>query len=221
MPAAAIKIDIVSDVVCPWCIIGYKQLQKALSELDGEVEAEIQWHPFELNPQMAAEGQDIGEHMKQKYGASPDQSRGNRQRLKDMGERLGFPFSYGEGMRIYNTFAAHQLLDWVGETAGADAQTALQLALFQAYFQQGLDVSDEEVLIAKAEEAGLDGEAARAILNDPEHAARTRAKLNFWVEQGVSGVPATILDGKFMVPGAQEADTFVNIIRKVVEKRAA
>ena len=221
MTAHALKIDIVSDVVCPWCIIGYKQLQKALEIVGDEVEPHITWHPFELNPQMVPEGEAISEHVARKYGASAEQSAANRQRLKETGERLGFAFQYGPGMRIYNTFKAHQLLTWAGDTHGGEAQTRLKLALFTAYFQDNCDVSDEEVLLDVVEQVGLDPEAGREILNDPDNEAEVRAHLDHWIEQGISGVPAIIFDGKYLVPGAQEAETFVNVIRKVCEKALA
>ena len=221
MTAHALKIDIVSDVVCPWCIIGYKQLQKALEMVGDDVEPEITWHPFELNPQMVPEGEAISEHVARKYGASAEQSAANRQRLKDTGERLGFDFNYGPGMRIYNTFKAHQLLTWAGETQGSEAQTRLKMALFTAYFQDNRDVSDEEVLLDVVAQTGLDPEAGREVLNDPDNDAAVRAHLDHWIEQGISGVPAIIFDGKYLVPGAQEAETFVNVIRKVREKALA
>ncbi|MDM7957371.1 DsbA family oxidoreductase [Blastomonas sp.] len=221
MTAHSLKIDIVSDVVCPWCIIGYKQLQKALDIVGDEVVPEITWHPFELNPQMAPEGEDISEHVARKYGASPEQSAANRSRLKDTGERLGFAFNHAPGMRIYNTFKAHQLLTWAGDTQGSEAQTRLKLALFAAYFQDNRDVSDEEVLLDVVADTGLDADEGRAVLNDPDNEAEVRAHLAHWIEQGISGVPAIIFDGKYLVPGAQEAETFVNVIRKVREKAMA
>lgn len=216
-----IHIDIVSDVVCPWCIIGYRQLERALDELTDEVEAEIAWHPFELNRHMPPEGQDIGEHVREKYGATPEQSQGNRARLQALGEELGFPMHYAPGMRIYNTFKAHQLLHWAGEAHGASSQTALKLALFKAYFQDNRNVSDEDVLIDVAASTGLDSDEARMHINDPENEAAVRAHLDFWVDQGVSGVPAIIFERKFMVPGAQDSATFANVIRKVTAKKAA
>lgn len=221
MTAHSLKIDIVSDVVCPWCIIGYKQLQKALDIVGDEVAPEITWHPFELNPQMVPEGEDITEHVARKYGASAEQSAANRSRLKDTGERLGFAFNHAPGMRIYNTFKAHQLLTWAGDTQGGEAQTRLKLALFAAYFQDNRDVSDEDVLLDVVADVGLDPEDARAVLNDPDNEAEVRAHLDHWIEQGISGVPAIIFDGKYLVPGAQEAETFVNVIRKVREKAMA
>lgn len=221
MTAHPLKIDIVSDVVCPWCIIGYKQLQKALDIIGDEVETQITWHPFELNPQMAPEGEGISEHVARKYGASPEQSAANRARLKETGERLGFAFNHAPGMRIYNTFKAHQLLTWAGDAHGSDAQTRLKMALFTAYFQDNRDVSDEEVLLDVVAGVGMDPEDGRAVLNDPDNEAAVRAHLDHWIEQGISGVPAIIFDGKYLVPGAQEAETFVNVIRKVREKAVA
>ena len=221
MTSHPLKIDIVSDVVCPWCIIGYKQLQKALEIVGDEVEPQITWHPFELNPQMEPEGEAISEHVARKYGASPEQSAANRSRLKETGERLGFAFNQAPGMRIYNTFKAHQLLTWAGATQGSDAQTRLKLALFAAYFQDNRDISDEDVLLDVVADVGLDAEDGRTVLNDPDNEAAVRAHLDHWIEQGISGVPAIIFDGKYLVPGAQEAETFVNVIRKVREKALA
>ena len=221
MTAHLLHIDIVSDVVCPWCIIGYKQLEQALEIVGEEVDATITWHPFELNPAMAEEGQDIREHITQKYGASAEQSAANRARLKETGERLGFTFNQAPGMRIYNTFKAHQLLTWAGDVHGSEAQTRLKLALFSAYFQDNRDVSDEDVLLSIVTHIGLDADEGRAMLNDPENEAAVRAHLGHWIEQGISGVPAIIFDGKYLVPGAQEAETFVNVIRKLREKALA
>ncbi|WOE74981.1 DsbA family oxidoreductase [Alterisphingorhabdus coralli] len=215
------RIDIVSDVVCPWCIIGYKQLENALEMVGDEVEAEIVWQPFELNPHMPPEGQDMAEHVAQKYGTTPEQSAKTRGHMMGLAEKLGFPFSNAPGKRIYNTFKAHQLLHWAGESFGSTLQTRLKLAFFEAYFQENQDVSDEDVLLRAVEGTGLDPDAARAVLNDLVQAERTREALNGWVERGVSGVPATILDGKYMVPGAQDAETFAQMIRKVIAKEAA
>lgn len=215
------RIDIVSDVVCPWCIIGFKQLESALEMVGDAVAAEIVWQPFELNPQMPPEGQDIAEHVAQKYGSTAEQSAKTREHIAGLGAGLGFAFSNAPGKRIYNTFQAHQLLHWAGDNFGGAAQTRLKMALFAAYFQENQDVSDEDVLIVAVERVGLDSDAARAVLNDPAQAERVRASLNSWIERGVSGVPATIIDGKYMVPGAQDAETFAQVIRKVIAKAAA
>ncbi len=212
------RIDIVSDVVCPWCIIGYKQVEKALELVGSDIDAEIVWQPFELNPNMPPEGQDIAEHVAQKYGATPESSAKTRGHMAALGESLGFTFNNVPGKRIYNTFQAHILLHWAMEHGGPKAQTALKMALFTAYFQDNKDVSQEHVLLEAVEEAGLDSDAARAVLNDPEESQKVRADLNAWIERGVSGVPATIVDGKYMIPGAQDAETFAQVFQKVRNK---
>lgn len=216
-----LRIDIVSDVVCPWCIIGYKQVEKALTMLEQPVAAEYWWHPFELNPNMAPEGEDTAEHIARKYGSTPEQSRANRQRLADVGEGVGFAFNYSEGMRIYNTFKAHKLLAIFGSERGWQAQTALKLALFEAYFQGGRDVSDEEVLLDIAEAQGMDRDAAAAWLADEALNQTVRSEQAHWIDQNITGVPAIVFDGKFMVPGAQSAETFADVIAKILRKREA
>ena len=218
---AALRIDIVSDVVCPWCIIGYKQVEKALTMLDQPVAAETWWHPFELNPNMPPEGEDTAEHIARKYGSTPEQSKANRQRLSDIGDSVGFKFNYGEGMRIYNTFKAHKLLSVFGSERGWKAQTALKLALFTAYFQDRRDVSDEAVLLDIVEAQGMEGAVAAAWLSDNALTESVRSEQAYWLDQNITGVPAVIFDGKFMVPGAQSAETFADVIAKVLRKRVA
>jgi len=219
--AIPLRIDIVSDVVCPWCIIGYKQVEKALSLLDKDIAAETHWHPFELNPQMAPEGEDTAEHIARKYGSTPEQSRANRQRLADIGNKVGFAFNYGDGMRIYNTFKAHKLLAIFGSERGWQAQTELKMALFKAYFQDRRDVSNEDVLCDIAEAQAMDRAVAAAWLNDEALGENVRAEMANWTDQNITGVPAIIFDGKFMVPGAQSAETFADVISKVIAKRGA
>ena len=219
--AIPLRIDIVSDVVCPWCIIGYKQVEKALSLMDKDIAAETYWHPFELNPQMAPEGEDTAEHIARKYGSTPEQSRANRQRLADIGEGVGFAFNYGDGMRIFNTFNAHKLLTIFGSERGWQAQTALKMALFKAYFQDRRDVSDTDVLCDIAEAQGIDRDVAAAWINDAALGQSVRAEMAHWTDQNITGVPAIIFDGKFMVPGAQSAETFADVIFKVIAKREA
>ena len=216
-----LRIDIVSDVVCPWCIIGLKQVEKALVLVDRDIAAETYWHPFELNPNMPPEGEDTAEHIARKYGSTPEQSRANRQRLSDIGDSVGFAFNYGDGMRIYNTFNAHKLLTIFGSERGWRAQTALKMALFSAYFQDRRDVSDIDVLCDIAEAQGMDRAAASAWINDAALTATVRAEMAYWTDQNITGVPAIIFDQKFMVPGAQSADVFADVINKVLAKREA
>jgi len=213
-----ITIDIVSDVVCPWCIIGYKKLEKAVQEFEGRARFELAWHAFELNPDMPPEGQDVNEHMAQKYGTTPEQSQVNRQRLKDAGAGLDFEFNYHDGMRMVNTFDAHRLLHWAGETG---KQTALKLALFKAHFTDGKDVSNHETLAEIADSVGLDKDRTHDLLSKNLYADDVRAIEAQWQDRFITGVPAIIFNKKFMVPGAQEPETFANIIEQKLLKAAA
>ena len=219
--AVPLRIDIVSDVVCPWCIIGYKQVELALTMLDTSVDAEFWWHPFELNPNMPPEGQDVAEHIHQKYGSTPEQSQANRQRLGEIGASLGFKFGQQPDRRIYNTFKAHKLLHIAGHEQGWRKQTELKLALFSAYFQEGRDVSDKAVLLDVAQSVGLTRDASKAWLADAALTETVRAEQTQWIDRNITAVPAIIFDGRFMVPGAQSAETFVGVIGKALAKRAA
>lgn len=216
MTAQPLRIDIVSDVVCPWCIIGYKQVEKALMMMPEPVEAEFHWHPFELNPDMPPEGEDAAEHIARKYGRSPEQAKQVRAHIKDTAEALDFPFGDMGARRLYNTFAAHKLLTNAGEK-----QSALKLALFSAYFQHGKDISDQSVLLDIAEGVGLDRETCAAWLADEALSQQVRGEEDYWRNENISGVPAIIFDGKYMVPGAQSAETFAAVIGKVLAKRSA
>ncbi len=215
---APLRIDIVSDVVCPWCIIGYKQVERALTLLPEPVEAEFHWHPFELNPDMPPEGEDAAEHIQRKYGRSPEEGKKVRAHIRDTAEALGFPFGDMGARRLVNTFAAHKLLTKAGEVHGWAKQTELKLALFCAYFQWGRDVSDEAVLLEIADSLGLD---AKDWLADEVLSATVRGEERYWIGENISGVPAIIFDGKYMVPGAQSAETFAAVVGKVLAKRLA
>lgn len=221
-----VKIDIWSDVMCPWCVIGYKHLETALASLDGEIAAEIRWLPFELNPDMPPEGEESRAHIARKYGRTPDQADAGRAMMSERAAAAGFPFDYtGEGppppSMLWNTFDAHKLLYWTRETAGAAAQTRLKLALFAAHFQQRRNIGKRTVLLDVAAAEGLDRAAAEAAFDDPAIAAAVRAEEKLAWENNVSGVPAMVIDRQFIVPGAQEPETYVNVLRKVVSKRAA
>jgi predicted DsbA family dithiol-disulfide isomerase len=207
-----LEVDIVSDVVCPWCIIGYKQLMKALAALPGQFAVTIRWHPFELNPHMPEDGQDLREHLAQKYGTTPAQSQAARARLTALGAALGFTFDYFDGMRIVNTFRAHQLLHWAGEQG---RQTELKLALFEAFFNLREDVNDPELLVAVAARAGLDSAQARLVLSSARYAGAVRQEQQQWLDREVHAVPTFFFQQQYCVPGAQEAEAFVRLLRKV------
>lgn len=214
--APALQIDIVSDVMCPWCIVGYRQLEQALAQTG--VGAFIRWHPFELNPQMPPEGQNTAEHIMEKYGASAEQSAQNRAHLVQIGEGLGIDFNFTPDSRMVNSFAAHQLLHWAQEH---NLQHPLKLALFEAHFTQGRDVSDPSVLADVAEEVGLDRAQAVEVLESGSHADAVRELEGTWTGQGISGVPAMVFEGKYLVTGAQGAENYGQVIQQIMAEKTA
>ncbi len=193
-----VRIDFVSDVSCPWCVIGLKSLEQALSTLQDTVAAEIHFQPFELNVNMGPEGQDIGEHIAEKYGSTPEQMAQSREAIRARGESLGFTFSMDKRGRIYNTFDAHRLLHWA-ELAGR--QRELKMALFDAYFTQGQDPSSHEVLVKAADDAGLDPDTARDLLTSGKYADEVRAREQFYQQNGISSVPAIIINERHLISG--------------------
>jgi predicted DsbA family dithiol-disulfide isomerase len=211
---AKIKIDFVSDVSCPWCVIGLKSLQTALGRLRDGVDADIHFQPFELNPQMGPEGQDLMEHITQKYGSTEDQVVRNREAIAARGEQLGFHFDMNKRSRIYNTFNAHRLLHWA-EIEGGGKQAALKEALFKAYFTDGRDPSDANVLVEVAASVGLDADRARAILASDEYAADVRAREQLYLRNGIHAVPAVILNDKYLVQGGQPVEAFERALAQV------
>ena len=212
---APLQIDIISDVMCPWCIIGFRQLEQALGATG--VGAFIRWHPFELNPAMPTEGQDLLEHVTEKYGITPKQSAQNRNQMQELGSSLGIDFEFSSESRIVNTFAAHQLLDWA---QSKDLQHPLKMALFDAHFTQQRDVSKHDVLVDVAASVGLDADDALDVLTTASHATETRARQQFWTERGISGVPAMVFEGKYLLTGAQGAQNYAQMLQKVLAERA-
>ena len=211
-----LKIDFVSDVSCPWCAIGLAALEQALRNLDGQVQAELRFQPFELNPQMPAGGQDITEHLTQKYGSTPDQQAASREAIRQRGESLGFTFrSEGRG-RVYNTFNAHRLLHWA-ELQDAASQHALKKALLEAYFTEGKSPEDKDVLVAAAVQAGLDAVEARRILDGDAYAAEVRERERFYLDNGIHAVPAVIINGKHLIQGGQPTEVFEQALRQIAE----
>ncbi len=189
--AKKIKIDFVSDVACPWCVIGLNGLEQALRNAGDAVEADITFHPFELNPTMPAGGQNMIEHVGQKYGIAPDQARTNRESIKARAASVGFTMNTSDASCIYNTFDAHRLLAWALEQG---KQHALKRQLFVTNFTEQRDPGDRDALIAAAEAAGLDREAARAVLESDGYADTVRSEENLWMSRGISGVPAVVVN---------------------------
>ncbi|TPG54501.1 DsbA family oxidoreductase [Sphingomonas glacialis] len=207
-----IKIDFVSDVSCPWCIIGLRGLEEALARTSDVVAAEITFQPFELNPQMGKDGQNIGEHIAEKYGAMPEQSAANRATIRERAADLGFTMATGADSRIYNTFDAHRLLHWA-ELEGK--QAALKRALFQAYFTDQQDPSDHDVLVALAEKVGLDPVRAAEILASDTYAHEVRAAEQLWQSRGITSVPAIVINDRHLISGGQPPELFERALREI------
>lgn len=215
----ALKIDFVSDVSCPWCVIGLRALDQALANVKAEISADIHFQPFELNPQMGASGQEITEHITQKYGITPAQADANRENIRARGAELGFKFAMatdagGGRSRIYNTFDAHRLLHWA-ETVSLDKQKALKEALFAAYFTDGQSPASHDVLVRVAGEVGLDAAQAKAVLSSDQYAAEVREQAQFYIGQGIRSVPAVIINDRHLISGGQPVEVFEQALRQI------
>jgi predicted DsbA family dithiol-disulfide isomerase len=210
-----IRIDFVSDVSCPWCAIGLKSLEQALEQAGDAVSAELHFQPFELNPDMGKEGQDIFEHIAEKYGSTPEQQEHSREMIRQRGADLGFTFDMGRRGRIYNTFDAHRLLHWAEEQG---RQRDLKMALFEAYFTNGEDPSSHEVLVRVAGEVGLDETEAARILASGEFAGEVREAEQFFQRAGINSVPAIIINQRHLISGGQPPEVFEQALREIADR---
>lgn len=209
----ALRIDFVSDIACPWCVIGLLALRKALAVVGEDVVAEFHFHPFELNPQMGPEGENIAEHLLKKYGSTAEQSAAARETIAARGAALGFVFNYTTESRIWNTFGAHRLLHW----AFADGrQLALKEALFKLNFTDGRSTSDVDALVAAAGKAGLDEARAREVLASGAFAAEVRAEQEAWRARGVQAVPTIVFNERWAIQGGQPPEMFERAIREML-----
>ena len=217
-PLKTLKIDFVSDVVCPWCVVGLGGLETALETLKAEgVAADIAFQPFELNPQIAPEGENIVEHIGRKYGATPEQSAANREMIKARAAEVGFDMRMGPDSRIWNTFDAHRLLHWAHETA-PEKQKALKQALFTAHFTDNRNLTDAGVLTRAAEAAGLDRAEAGEVLASGRYAQAVRAAEEVWRSRGINSVPAVVVEGKYLISGGQPASAFEQALRQIAKE---
>lgn len=218
MTAQPIRIDFVSDIACPWCVIGLRSLLKALNTLREEVRAEIHFQPFELNPNMPPEGENIFAHVQKKYGATAERSAAARQAIKDRGQELGFIFNYGPESRIWNTFDAHRLLHWAAEEG---KQLELKQALFKSTFTDQRPSNDPAALAEAAAEAGLDPAKARDILASNAYAEEVRAHERLWLSRGIHAVPSVIINGRWLIQGGQPPQVFEQALRTIASGQAA
>ena len=204
------KIDFVSDVACPWCAVGLNALEEALRRIGPEVQVDLHFQPFELNPQMPPEGEDAVEHLSRKYGASPEQLAATRATLRQRGAEVGFQF--GERPRVWNTFDAHRLLHWAGLEG---KQRALKHALLKAYHTDAQNPGAPEVLLRLCGEVGLDVERARAILDSDEFGLQVRERQHYYQRAGIQSVPAVIIDDRHLISGGQPPETFERALRQL------
>ncbi|MBQ0760670.1 MAG: putative DsbA family dithiol-disulfide isomerase [Zhongshania sp.] len=214
-PQNTLRIDIVSDVVCPWCVIGYRQLATAL-EASGTPH-EIHWHPFELNPNMPTEGQNLQDHVAEKYGTTKAQSADSRVRMTEVGAEVGFEFHFAGDMRMHNTFNVHQLLHWANQQ---ERTHDLKQALFTAHFTHGRNLSDDSVLADVAAEIGLDRSEALAVLEDQRFAADVRAAEKVWLDEGIQGVPAMIFNNRHLITGAQGVENYSRVLQELTKENS-
>ena len=212
-----LRIDFVSDVACPWCVVGLRSLTQAIAAVGDEIEVELHFQPFELNPDMPPEGQNTTEHVRQKYGSTPEKSAAARDAIRQSGEALGFKFNYSPESRIWNTFDAHRLLHWAGIEG---RQREMKEALFTANFTDGLSASDHEVLVRAATNAGLDGRKARAVLASERFAAEVRREEELWRNRGIQAVPSIVFNQRWMIQGGQPPEVFEQVIRKILDQSA-
>lgn len=208
--AAQLKIDFVSDVSCPWCAIGLASLEQAIERLGDEVSVQIHFQPFELNPQMPAEGRDTVQYLVEKYGRTPEQVRHSSEAIRVRGREVGFVFGARE--RVYNTFDAHRLLHWAGQEG---RQRALKHALLAAYFTDGKDVSAHDVLVELASQVGLDAQQAREVLSSGTYTAEVREREQFYQKLGIDSVPAIIINEAHLLQGGQPVEVFEQALRQI------
>jgi predicted DsbA family dithiol-disulfide isomerase len=209
------RIDFVSDVSCPWCVIGLKSLEQALDRVSDEITVDMHFQPFELNPGMGPAGQDIVEHLTEKYGATPAQQEQSREMIRQRGAAVGFTFDMGLRGRIYNTFDAHRLLHWA---EGQGRQQALKEKLFEAYFTKGENPGAHDVLLRAAGEVGLDVEAARQVLASNAYADEVRQLEYYWQRAGIHSVPAIIINQRHLINGGQPPEVFEQALRQISQQ---
>jgi predicted DsbA family dithiol-disulfide isomerase len=213
-----VKIDFVSDVVCPWCALGATALEQAIENLAGEVVVELTFKPFELNPDMPAEGEHAVQHMMRKYGRTADQVASRNEMVVARGLEVGFHFDLEKRSHFYNTFDAHRLLFW----ANAEGlQIALKKALLKAYFSDGQNLADQATLVRLADEVGLDSNRAREVLTKGEFASEVRELERFYQQRGINSVPAMVLNDRQLVTGSQSVEHYEEVIRQMARESAA
>lgn len=210
--AAPLKVEFVSDLTCPWCAIALAGLEQALERLRPALAVDLRIEPFELNPDLPAEGEDIARYAARKYGASEEQLTERQALIRACAEDAGLRFV--ERTRIWNTFDAHRLLQWARRQGRA---LELKRALLAAYHVRGQNPGSREVLLDAAAAAELDGERAQAILAGGEYAAEVRARVRVWMMRGLASVPSVVMANRFLIQGGQPAVVYEEALRRVAD----
>ncbi len=211
--ATKIKLDFISDVVCPWCIIGYKRLEKAISDLGIQDWIEIEWQPFELNPDMPAEGENVREHITRKYGSTPEEGKRLEENITELGAELGFRFDFFNEMKIVNTRVAHILLGYAKDYG---KQTELKMRLFEAYFNERKDISDRQMLIQQLQHVGLSSDEALLRLENDEVREHVKTTEAYWHSLGVSSVPTMVFNRSSALTGAQPVEVYKQVLAELI-----
>jgi predicted DsbA family dithiol-disulfide isomerase len=206
------KIDFISDIACPWCAVGLNSLELALKNVGAEIPVELHFHPFELNPTMAPEGADSGDYLRAKYGMSAEQLAQNRLNLSARGAAVGFQF--GDTTRVWNTFAAHRLLYWAG-LQSPDQQRKLKHVFLNAYHGEGRNPADPALMLALAEQAGLDRTEAQNVINSQRYTDEVRAEEQYWQQAGIQSVPSIVINQQHLITGGQSPEVFEQLLRDI------
>jgi predicted DsbA family dithiol-disulfide isomerase len=215
-----IRIDFVSDVACPWCAIGLGSLEQAIDQLKDEINIEIQFHPFELNPGMPPGGQDTMEHLMQKYGSTHEQIAANQAQIQERAKSAGFPFNEKVRPRVYNTFTCHRLLHWAQADISLAAQYLLKRELLKAYFTNIENLDDPEVLLNAVKRAGLNSSEAKKIIESDQYTNEVQEALLYYKTIGITAVPSVIVEGKYLIQGGQPAEVFMSSLRQIAAEQS-
>ena len=213
-----IKIDYVSDIACPWCAVGLGNLNQAIAQLSDQVNFEVHFHPFELNPNMPLGGQDAIEHLTEKYGLSVEQVKANQANIRTKALEAGFEFHPEGRKRVYNTFDSHRLLHWAGEEFGPEKQAVLKKELLNTYFCLAVNLDDQKNLIDAVTRSGLDKDRAQEVLKNNEFSKEVRDEESTYTNAGISSVPSIILNDQYLLQGAQPPESFVNAFEQLIQK---
>ena len=216
--STTLRIDFVSDIACPWCAVGLGALEQALKRLDGKVQAELHFQPFELNPNMPAGGQDLSEHLTEKYGSTPERQAQIRENITARGQEVGFTFNPDGRGRVYNTFDAHRLLHWAGVDLPMDAQHHLKKSFLNAYQGRAECIESHEVLLSAVKDAQLDVQEAERILKSDMYAAEVRAREQFYLNAGIHSVPAIIINECHLISGGQPIQVFEQALQEIAKE---